>query len=387
MVSASAAKRIAVPLPPAEAAPPPAARARPSGNGIIAEVLERPEQLAALVPDWEALAAEAVQPNPFYEHWMLRPALEAYGAGELRCIAVWDDGVLGAFFPMRLERRYRGLPVAAARSWRHRNMMIGVPLLREKNAAKCLAALIAAVPAPLVEFELVCTEGPFYAALTEAAPPADWPWFVRHAYPRAVLARERDPRARFNSNMKNNLRRWEKRLRAAGELKSVRLQPNDDLGQWMDDFMRIEASGWKGEAGTALACREDDRRFVAQVLPEAFRRGRLQITGLDLAGSALARHIMLTAGEGAFTFKIAYDEAHASSGPGIVAEVDNVRQFMEQAQLRWIDSNTAPESKNYERVWKERRTIQDVAIGVRGAGRLAIALAPLLRLLKQTLHR
>jgi CelD/BcsL family acetyltransferase involved in cellulose biosynthesis len=383
VVSAAAAKRIAAPRP----APAPAARRRPSGTGTIVEVLTDAAALAALVPDWEELAAHAGTPNPFYEHWMLLPALEAYGAGELRCIAVWEDGVLGALFPMRFVRRYRGLPVSALCSWRHRNMMIGTPLVREKSAAKCLAALIAQAPASVLEFELIAADGPFYAALTEAAPPSDFTWLVRDGYARAVLSRERDPRTRFNSNLKSNLRRWEARLRASGELKPVSLEAGDDLDRWLADFMGLEASGWKGDSGTALTCREDDRRFVAAVLPEAFRRERLRMTGLDLGGKALARHIMIGAGEGAFTFKIAYDEAYANCAPGIVAEADNVRQFMAAPGPRWLDSNTAPESKNYARVWKERRTIQTIAIGVRSAGRLALAALPLIRLAKRWLKR
>jgi hypothetical protein len=102
----------------------------PSGTGTIVEVRDA-AGLAELIPQWEALAAEAAEPNPFYEHWMLLPALEAYGAGaEFRCIVVWDNGTLGALMPMRLERRYRGLPVRALRSWRDRNSVIGTPLPR-----------------------------------------------------------------------------------------------------------------------------------------------------------------------------------------------------------------------------------------------------------------
>lgn len=382
-MSTAAAHRITVPRPAAA----PAARRRPSGTGTTVEVLTDAAALAALIPDWEELAAQAAQPNPFYEHWMLLPALEAYGSAGLRCIAVWEDGVLGALFPMRFVRRYRGLPISALCSWRHRNMMIGTPLVREKSAAKCLSALLAQAGAPVVEFELIASEGPFYAALTEAAPPAAFSWFVRDAYARAVLSRERDPRQRYNSNLKSNLRRWEARLRAAGELNPVSFGTGDDLDRWLADFMRLEASGWKGNSGTALACRDDDRRFVAAVLPEAFRRGQLRITGLDLGGKALARHIMISAGEGAFTFKIAYDEAYANCAPGIVAEADNVRQFMAAPGPRWLDSNTAPESKNYARVWKDRRTIQTIGIGVRSAGRLALAALPLIRVAKRWVTR
>ena len=69
-------------------AEPAAARRRPGGTGTVVEVRRDAAALRALVPDWEALAADAAEPNPFYEHWMMLPALEAYGAGEdFRCIA------------------------------------------------------------------------------------------------------------------------------------------------------------------------------------------------------------------------------------------------------------------------------------------------------------
>jgi CelD/BcsL family acetyltransferase involved in cellulose biosynthesis len=356
---------------------------RPAGTGVVVEVRKDAAALRPLVPEWEALAAEAAEPNPFYEHWMLLPALEAYGAEDLRCIAVWDNGTLGALFPMRLERRWRHLPIAALRSWRHRNMLVCTPLVRAKSAEKCVAALLQSGLAPVIEFDWIFAGGHFCGALAEAAAAGGLPWMVTDAYTRALLLRERDPRERFNSNMKNNLRRWQARLGAQGRLSPARLSPGDDLAAWTEEFIRLEASGWKGRAGTALGCREDDRRFVAEVFAEAFRRGRLQISGLDLDGRALARHIMLTAGEGSFSFKLAYDDTHASCSPGILAEVDNVRQFMETPGLRWIDSNTARQSTGYGRVWKDRHTVQRIALGVRGAGRLAVAGLPLLRLARR----
>ncbi|HUQ26041.1 MAG TPA: GNAT family N-acetyltransferase [Burkholderiales bacterium] len=364
-------------------------RRRPAGTGIIIEVRSDLAELRAIVPDWEALAAEAAEPNPFYEHWMLLPALEAYGAGEdFQCILVWENGTLAGLFPMQRERRFHGMPVGVLRSWRHRNMLLCcTPLLRARSAVKCIEALLQSPLAPVVELEWMPADGPVYAALIESVLAAGMPWLVTDAYARALLQRDRDPRERFNSNMKNNLRRWQARLSSHGEVAPVRLAADGDLARWTDEFLRLEASGWKAQEGSALACREDDRRFVAAIFPEAFRRGRLLITGLDLAGKPLARHCMIAGGEGAFTFKIAYDETYASCSPGILAEVDNVRQFLETPGPRWVDSNTSRENTSYGRVWKDRRTFQRVAVGLRGAGRFAVAALPFLRLTRRALGR
>jgi CelD/BcsL family acetyltransferase involved in cellulose biosynthesis len=365
----------------------PAAARRAVAAGTVVEVLGDIASLQALVPQWEALAADAAEPNPFYEHWMLIPALQAYGADAFRCVAVWQDGTLAALFPMWLQRRFRGLPVPALRSYRHRNMLACTPLLRAKHLAKSLAALLDEAPAPVMEFDWTPTGGLFYGALAEAMSSRGLPWLVTDAYERALLLRERDPRERYNSNTRNNLRRCQSRLEAIGKVAPARLSPGDDLEAWTQEFMRLEASGWKGRAGTALRCREDDRRFVAAVFPEAFRRGRLLLTGLDLGGRALARHVIFTAGEGAWSFKLAYDEAHEKCSPGLLGEVDNVRQFLETPGLRWLDSNTARESPGYWRVWKDRLAVQRVAVGLRGAGQLAVAFLPLSRIAKKALIR
>ena len=367
-----------------------AVRRGPGAAGTVVQVLSDAAGLRALIPDWEALAAAAIEPNPFYEHWMFLPALEAYGAGDLRCVAVWDNGVLAALFPMRLQRPWRGLPVRVLRSWRHRNMLLCTPLMRAKGVAqgraKYIAALLQSGVAPLVEFDWVSAGGPFFGDLVDAVTESALPWAVTDAYARALLLRDRDPRECFNSNMKNNLRRWRARLADAGELSAVRLGASDALAPWVEGFMHLEASGWKGRAGSAMACREEERRFADAVFPEAFRRGRLQITGLDLNGRPLARHIMVSAGDGAVSFKIAYDETHAKSSPGILAEVDNVRQFMETPGLRWVDSNTARQNSGYARVWKDRRTVLRVAVGAGAAGSAALAALPTVRIAKKGLQ-
>lgn len=339
------------------------------------------------MPQWEKLVEEAIEPNPFYEPWVLLPSLHAYPHQDLRTVVVWQDGRLAGLFPFQAGRSFRGLPVPSFRSWRHPDMLICTPLVHAKYVDRCLAGLLKSGIAPLIEFDWIYAGGAFYGALAEAADECGLPWMVTDLYLRATLERGRDPRTRFNSNMKNNLRRWQTRLAAAGELTPVRLAPGDDIARWTEEFLRLEASGWKGEGGTALACREERRRFATELFAEAFRRGRLLITGLDLAGKPLTRHVVLVGGEAGFTYKIAYDEAYASHSPGIVGEVDNVGQFLDNPGPRWVDSNTARTNTSYGRVWKDRRAVQRVAVGLRRSGRICLAALPFARLAKRALSR
>src|SRR3981189_1144811 len=52
----------------------------PKAKGRMSVVVVRDlSTLSGFVPAWEELAAAALEPNVFYEHWMLLPALEAFG--------------------------------------------------------------------------------------------------------------------------------------------------------------------------------------------------------------------------------------------------------------------------------------------------------------------
>lgn len=79
------------------------------------------------------------------------------------------------------------------------------------------------------------------------------------------------------SDVRRDLRRREKRLLEAGEVKRVALRTREELPRWIDEFLALEASGWKGRRGSALACSEVNLRFAKELFTRAFERGRLII--------------------------------------------------------------------------------------------------------------
>src|SRR3954465_8798122 len=57
------------------------ARVKGDGQKMSVAVARDEASLSGYLQAWEELAAEAIEPNPFYESWMLLPALRAFGAG------------------------------------------------------------------------------------------------------------------------------------------------------------------------------------------------------------------------------------------------------------------------------------------------------------------
>ena len=345
--------------------------------------------LENLVPHWEELAAQALEPNPLYEHWMLRPALELLVDGQApELLCVWRRGKLRALLPVQSVSRYKGLPVRALSVWRHRHCLIGTPLLHPDDPAQALAALLRWMKnesrASVLEFNYFTAGGPFHQALVDALNECGMRSRAADSFTRGVLRRDRDAEAYITSAMsadsRGKLRRVERRLQEQGELRRRTLQPGDDVGRWIGEFLRVEASGWKGQRGSALVCNDRNRQFGTEVFTRAFERGRLVMVGLDLDGRPIARYTAFVAGEGAFVFKTAYEEEFRKFSPGILAELEMIRAFHEREGVQWMDSLTTAGNSTIDRLWRHRCVIQQqLAVGIDARGALAIAAVPLLK--------
>jgi CelD/BcsL family acetyltransferase involved in cellulose biosynthesis len=206
---------------------------------------------------------------------------------------------------------------------------------------------------------------------------------VSRSYSRGLL---RKHRATFSGQLRRQLAKNEKRLRKQGGLAHVALGPHDDVGRWIGDFLALEAAGWKGRQGSAMASSDTDRVYFTEIVASAFKRRRLLAVGLDLDGRPIARRLSFAAGEGAYAFKTAYDERFAACSPGVMLEADNVRQLDAAPGIAWMDSFTEDDYLALARMWPERRVMQALAVGVRPAGALAVAALPWLRWIKSRIR-
>jgi hypothetical protein len=157
------------------------------------------------------------------------------------------------------------------------------------------------------------------------------------------------------------------------------LASDADAQRWIDDFLCLEAQGWKGERGSALASTEGNRCFAAAMLAEAHRRGRLQMVGLDFDGRPIARCCNLLAGSGSYAYRTAYDESFGQYSPGVIAELDSIRAFHHLAGVEWMDSVTERGNTTLNRLWRDRCRVQSALVGVGGWGALWLSMLPLLR--------
>jgi len=187
-------------------------------------------------------------------------------------------------------------------------------------------------------------------------------------------------RAILSAHSRRDLRRRWRRLAERGELAFDSLDAGEDVGRWADEFLRLERSGWKGAAGSALDCTDAGRRFFRTVTREAHARGRLLMVALRLDGRPVAQQCSLLAGSGAFSFKIAYDEHFGRFAPGVLMEIENIRELHRRPEIRWMDSCAVSSNEVANRLRLDRRGVQTVVIPTgRMTGDVVVAALPLLQ--------
>jgi hypothetical protein len=116
-------------------------------------VAHQAEELRQHLPGLEDLGSAAMEPNSFYEPWVLFPAIEEFGGQyDLRFVLVYGetrtatgtDRVLCGFFPFERGRRFGGLPLNVFRLWKYGTAFCGLctPLIRVGDGPAVLRALL-----------------------------------------------------------------------------------------------------------------------------------------------------------------------------------------------------------------------------------------------------
>jgi CelD/BcsL family acetyltransferase involved in cellulose biosynthesis len=131
-------------------------------------------------------------------------------------------------------------------------------------------------------------------------------------------ARYEQVEANLDAKFRQNLRRRRRRLAEKGKLE-YRLVDNKDakaLDKALADFFDIEASGWKGEGGTAIALKPELVGYYTQLARDAAKRNALALGLLELDGKVIAAHFSMVHAGRHFLIKIGYDESLHVHSPG-----------------------------------------------------------------------
>ncbi len=370
-------------------------------TGYIVKVFANWSDLEAFIEPWEDLAANALEPNPSYEWRMLIPAMRHQLPGsDVRVAMLFaadapplDKGALCGIFPLEVRKRHSGLPARVIRFWNHIYSVSATPLLRRDCAQACLRAFFEwsylTQPAhTLVYITDIRADGKFLQVLTAAMNEGRLGHLFEDIWLRAMFKPRRDADKYIQSisttHHRNEWRRQERRLAEHGLLTYDSLGPSDDVKPWLDEFVKLEMSGWKGREGTAFGCDERHLKWLTEVAAQAHNRGRLMILALRLDGKAIAMRINLVSPPGSYAFKIAFDENFSKFSPGVLLELQNIRRLHDIPAIEWMDSVAVSNHPLINRVWIDRVALVSILVSPgRLPGQLIVAMIPLLRAIRR----
>lgn len=329
---------------------------------------------------WDQLAATSSEPNPFYERWYLQPSLQALDPeGDVLVLCFEAQGRLAGLMPLLRQRRYYRYPLPNLSGWVHANCFLGAPLVARGQERAFWQALLAWADARaglglFLHLRQLPLSGPLCEALVAVLREHGRKAGIVHSEERAMLASDLTPDAYLEAAMsgkkRKELRRQFARLSELGEVAVERRDDDAGLAGWVEDFLRLEAAGWKGRAGSALACYPETAALFREAMAGGAARGSLERLTLSLDGRPIAMLATFLSPPGAFSYKTAFDESFARFSPGVLLQRENLA-ILGREGIAWSDSCAAADHPMIDHVWRERRPVGSLSIAIGGPLRRA----------------
>jgi hypothetical protein len=164
---------------------------------------------------------------------------------------------------------------------------------------------------------------------------------------------------------KKELQRQFRRLREMGPVAFSMAQDGPALRDRVEDFMVLEAKGWKGKRGSAFLNDPGLATFLRAMTRTMGREGKCRLYSLSVDGRMIAANIVLLAGERAYFWKTAYDEDFAFASPGVLLTMDMTDRLLREPLVLGADSCAIPNHPMIDHIWRGRLRIADVMTSLR----------------------
>jgi CelD/BcsL family acetyltransferase involved in cellulose biosynthesis len=151
--------------------------------------------------------------------------------------------------------------------------------------------------------------------------------------------------AAVSRNLRSQLGRRRRALEREGRLvlRTTLGRDDEELERDLAAFFRIESSGWKSGAGTAILSDPRTERLYTDFAKAAAAAGWLRVHLLELDGVPVAGDLNCVFAGGIFLIKTGFDERYRQFSPGLVLRGDVLRAAVQEGS-RFYDFLGGPDS-------------------------------------------
>ena len=283
-----------------------------AGSEYAVEWITDRARFAAIASDWDRVAAR--QRSPFLMSMWIAPWCDAFAGTRQPLFAVlWRDGVLIAGLP--LLRGWRAWDAAA----NDHSPEFGLLATDDDARGRIVEAVLSRANA--LTMPSLPADGAALTALCAAARGLGRWSLVEPG--NVSLATEttgsfEEYRAGLSSKVRSEIGRLGRKAKREHHLTLAPLATPDDLDAQLARAFAVEASGWKGRAGTAISSSTRTEDFYRQIARNFHSAGALRLSELAFDGTLAAMAITIIHQRRAFTIKVGYDERYRRVAPGLV---------------------------------------------------------------------
>ncbi|TYC53633.1 GNAT family N-acetyltransferase [Rhodobacterales bacterium] len=306
--------------------------------------------------DWQELCDEAIDPNPFFSPGFLRPFLTSMSQKPVRLAVVREKTGGRWLAAMPVGGRRAGLAIPLRSSWSSEYGPVGLPLLHPDATDAAVAMMVSAAAGaggllaipylPLVSQTAARLRSAGGGRIAVASVSE------RACHDAGALGEDQFENA-LSGKKRKEMRRLLRRLADHGEARFDSVE-GAAAAEAFEAFLKLEASGWKGRGGSALASREGTGIFSRAVVDALAAAGRIRIDQLWAGETLVAALVLIIDAGNVFAWKIAFDEAFARYSPGSQLALEAFRRNLAMPGFRLADSLAIPGHSMIEPLWRGR---------------------------------
>lgn len=286
-----------------------------------------------------------------------------------------DERLLGLWALRRMRSLHSGLtPVLEAPLVPLYEVSSAPVLDRERAGDAALALARAIVEAPdlpkILKLPLLPMSGSVFAALQAALGATGSTISVFERWQRPMLVpepgndAERYLRCALGQGYKKRMQQH-RQLEKAGALTYQRQRGADAITA-LEEFLALEAAGWKGRGGTALASLPDDSAYIREIVRNFAAIDAVRIDLLRLDDAPIAGGLLLDLAGQSHFLKIAYDEGKARLSPGRALAIEMLRSDFAAGLPFRLDSGAGDRVDPSAYPWGERQEVANAIVALAG---------------------
>jgi hypothetical protein len=376
-----------LPVPVDDSKPSGTAGAPKTGAAEFAAEIVNLDRVIAYEKAWAALVLRALEPNPFLDpafaiplYRSLKPALRPH------FLLIWREGeeneseaerrCLIGFLPIAIPNGFLARHTCAGivRAGSSAHTPLGTPLLDRTRSYEALSGMAKGLRGAFknsagLRLTDLPIKGSTVALLHRYAHIQGTPLVIFNRYERACLAKIEEvpgfPASFISTKRRKFYRQQRRRLNQSGEVASKSFRTAQEVARAAEDFLALEARGWKGRHKTAFLASASEATFFRAATAAMAERGNCRIDSLELEGKPIAMGVILECGEHAFFWKTCFDERFAAFSPGAQLTLDLTRTQLASESITLTDSCAIPDHPMINHIWRQRLAMTGLFLPLR----------------------